>query len=1087
MGMARLRSWFRDEGKFIASSLAFLLLIHLGWAHPGTITAQTDLGVLVDPVNDARGCFSVWSHISGIGQLNACFGFVPALLAYAAMNHAFGVSLGIEITFWIMAAFAWLGAFRLGRALEMTPLASFIVAWAYEFFPEHQHFIGKLPTFEVAAALIPWLFYLLWIARNREARPRALLGIAVVAAIPAAILTINPQLLIEILLGCLVWLVFAARFPPVPDKYFPWVGRGLLVVLFVSLWWAIPGGSAYFLGHAIRSTDPMANAWTFARASLLNELRFNPSWGWVYREYYPYAPEFERNLLFYATCYVLPFGLIAALLTTRGRVLGIVRFCGAFALALLFLSKGTHAPLEQFNLWIYSIPYLFLLLEPTGLAFIAALCMAITLGFALDALPAKELRFKPRAVAVAVMIALGLNNLAAITGAIMKEPTNWMPAVHVKISEDWLALAKFLNHSAPPGNVALVPANKFYQSSYTWGLIGIDNLANDLFQRNIIIPGQEAGYVTSPEQASITEHLVAMFGARSSLAAPALRDLGVRYVVFRGDLYSNDYLLSDDEVAELFHGYPRRTFGSLVLYDLGPPSAPLTLAGSIVAERSTPRAAGDQLELRALEEPLPRVRQESLTPSLEGRVALVESAPDGALPPANRLVWRDPASPAPVAWTGPGELRAAYFAGGPPNELVVRRYAELHHVEVAGFPVPRLVGFTDIDTHSSILDIINPSHTLVECDVSVGINSRWGGDYSMSANGGTPVVMRERPTRGPAWVRFAGIRLLPGTNHLALSAPGHLLNAMTPFFPPRRITGGAWEPHENQIRFSNIRERPEWLRLGDVPDFFVHSPTIGVQLGVTASSDPYVQLDAGMTVPGRGSGWILDLRVGKHVYQCFAPFEVGRQYRLLDTIRECFAVLRPNLNHADETHIDIESLSLFAREERIGDWLPPFEVIRIWWRNPPLATVGADEHRFVLPPMSARPVVWRLPSHMTKAVVQVSDRGSSVSILTIGAAPLHGRPSNVRADLELGGLYAANVGRSGILVTSSDLYDWGWSAIELAAGIRGLRHFEVDSWRNGWYLERPGYVVAWHWLALFQWLFLIATLVVLAWLWKLSR
>src|SRR4029077_8470532 len=148
--------------------------------------------------------------------------------------------------------------------------------------------------------------------------------------------------------------------------FLAWAGTTALLVTVAALWWVIPNAVSY-VGVAITHTaDPMSVAWTFARASLLNELRFTPMWFWQYPEYNPWATELDRNALFYAAAFVPALGLALALLLARGRAVGVVRFLALFALVMLFIAKGTHPPLAALNLAFFRIPGMFLFIEPYG-------------------------------------------------------------------------------------------------------------------------------------------------------------------------------------------------------------------------------------------------------------------------------------------------------------------------------------------------------------------------------------------------------------------------------------------------------------------------------------------------------------------------------------------------------------------------------------------------------------------------------------------------------------------------------------------------------------------------------------------------
>ena len=106
----------------------------------------------------------------------------------------------------------------------------------------------------------------------------------------------------------------------------------------------VPNIVSYMGVLITHQTDPLSLAWTFARASLLNELRFCATWFGQYPEYNPWAVEFDKNWLLYATGFVPAAGLGVALLLTRGFSRVVTGFATALALVMLFLAKGLHPP-----------------------------------------------------------------------------------------------------------------------------------------------------------------------------------------------------------------------------------------------------------------------------------------------------------------------------------------------------------------------------------------------------------------------------------------------------------------------------------------------------------------------------------------------------------------------------------------------------------------------------------------------------------------------------------------------------------------------------------------------------------------------
>ncbi|MBV8282616.1 MAG: hypothetical protein JO347_11215, partial [Candidatus Eremiobacteraeota bacterium] len=789
----------RGERTLIVASLGAILLIALAWAHPGTIIAQGDRSPLLDPLNEAAKCNTAWSDGSAyVGQTNACFGVALYLLIYAAFNAVFGLSYGQVILAALILGLCWLGAFRLCRTVGLTAPFACIAAWAYTLNPARPTYLVVLPSFDMMAAATPWLFNALFVAVDPARRPRARLWIAAIAAVVGAQLATTPQIILAMALGCLAWAFLPMRLAADAREYALWALKTLVIASVASLWWALPSAISYFSGDVTRVTNASQNGWIFGNASLLNEMRWTASWTWRFLDYFPWSGVSDRSAPLYLSTFTLIGGVIAGLLFASGRSLRIVRFCGALALFLLFLAKGTHPPFEVLNLWFFKIPGMFLFIEPAGLTIVAALCAALCLGIALESAPEmfRNLPLK-RLLSGAAIGGLIVSNLAVITGAVFHESSGFEPAMHVRVPAYWFDIARRINR-APPGGAFVLPADPTQYAEYSWGFYGADTLARDLLHRHVLLPGATRGYVLPHAQLSIERKLASMLDAGSPLVAPALRDLGIRYVIYRNDvLLSTGFPFSSRQAQATFAAYPVERFGALDLYDLGaPPSGPLSTAFAAIGEDATPIEPGDQLELRALAERVPRV-----TPSkmLDGAVRLTElQAPNRQA--SDRLIWRSvlgPASGSIVAGQYRSQLRAAYAVDKTPNSTETNTYGQLQLIRGDdGLPIPRLVGRVARERGELYLEVVVPSARIVHCEVDIGVRPRRAADYTLTVNGRDMDRIHVVASATPVWLRIPGVRLLPGRNELVASRSSYPLASYAALLPPRRFVGGAFEPYE---------------------------------------------------------------------------------------------------------------------------------------------------------------------------------------------------------------------------------------------------------------------------------------------------
>ena len=86
-----------------------------------------------------------------------------------------------------------------------------------------------------------------------------------------------------------------------------------------------------------------------------------------------------------------------------------------------------------------------------------------------------------------------------MTGAIAPDHRPVLPSTHVSVPAYWTAMASYLNRSAPPGNLLVLPQDDFYQMPYTWGYYGADGFITDLIARNVVDPVAQ-GYAPASQE-----------------------------------------------------------------------------------------------------------------------------------------------------------------------------------------------------------------------------------------------------------------------------------------------------------------------------------------------------------------------------------------------------------------------------------------------------------------------------------------------------------------------------------------------------------------------------------------------------------
>jgi hypothetical protein len=727
---------------YVVGSLIALLFVSIHWAQSGTVIAQIDLPPPYDPATMLGKCAFAWNHVhSYFGMIDNCFSWSPYLALQLALQKIAGDSTGQALLFAIPLIFSWLGAFNVARALGASPAAAFVGAWAYAFNPARQSMFGLFATGDAYAALLPWIWYWTIAAALEPAQRRKItIALAAVSFALLPILAITPQLLVALVVGLVPVLWFAVMRSADRRAYLVWAVRTLAIVIGVTLWWTVPNAMAYVGVGLTHPVDPSAVAWTFSRASLLNEMRFCAMWFWQYAHYNPWAIEFERNASFYASGFVPIAGLVLALVVCRGISLNTARFMGAFGLLALFVAKGLHAPFAWLNAAFYKIPGMFVFIEPYGPILIAALCLSVCCALAMEALLASGRRPPPgvgAALAVVFVALLWWNNAAAVTGAIFHERTNALPNVHIQLPGEWRDAARYID-SAGPGGVVVLPSDEFYQANYDWGYQGTDILPVELLDRDVLMPGAPVTY-TQTDAARILDGAVThLVDRRSPLAAVLLARLGIRFAIVRTDVHPFHGFMPDRADAGKSFGNGRpAVFGALEVYDLGPVSGRLRV--------ESPRAESSAVSTYHID-------------TLASQTTRVSIDRD-------RLK--------PLDWP-------------------------------SGAPVPSLVGQIEVSSTAISYDVWNPAPVALHATILVGVWPRWQSTYDISVNGvaaGSSTVPASRVTE---WARFPAITLQPGMNHLVVRALESTRQRFAAFLPPRFASGQPWSPHVNEIAFADI-------------------------------------------------------------------------------------------------------------------------------------------------------------------------------------------------------------------------------------------------------------------------------------------
>ena len=443
---------------------------------------------------------------------------------------AFRGSPALAEDIWYTALFAGAAAacYLLLRALRIGPAGCTLGALAYVC-NAHVMTIATNPVF--LAAMVPLAglpAVVLTTASGRWPVRRGVLLLGASAPLLGYISSNPPLLLMSgALLASMPLLVGWLDGREAARRALRTIVFGALLAALASCYWLVPT----MLQVSIHAPTGLLDWERFEnRATLANAFWLNNDWGWQYKDYYPYAGPYGKFPLLILK-FVLPtaaFGFLALARFPRGigamarrARLGIA--ASATALFLVLFSMGTVLPGALVFDPIYKLPLGWLLMEPGRFLMLAGLACAVLLALTSEAACERLGLFEPgtawrrrsarhrlglRLAAVGAASAAVLAPAFPLaTGAVVPDDRRPLPSAHVSVPAYWTAMASYLNGSAPPGNLLMLPEDDFYQMPYTWGYYGADGFIRDLITRNVVDPIAQ-GYAPARQELIGAVHLV---------------------------------------------------------------------------------------------------------------------------------------------------------------------------------------------------------------------------------------------------------------------------------------------------------------------------------------------------------------------------------------------------------------------------------------------------------------------------------------------------------------------------------------------------------------------------------------------------
>ncbi len=589
------------------------------WFEPGRLLASGDTSPVIGTAWLGRIFAAWWWSGSNLGGPAANETALPWAGVYWLV-HALHGSPGLAERIWYSTLFvgAAVACYLLLRILRIGPAGATIGALSYVF-NAHIVDVGTNPVFLAATMLLPALLgVVLAAASGRWSQRRGIILFAASAPILGYV-SMNPPLVLMIGVPLATAPFLMAWIDGQESAYraLRVLAFGGLLLAFASSYWIIPT-ILQVQGEATSALASQASwTWSEGRANLANGFWLNNDWGWKFAEYEPFAGQYARFPLL-TLKYLYPASAFAFLVlanfsgnpqaVARRARLGIA--ASITALILVLISTGTMFPGSIVFDPLYNLPFGWLLREPGRFLILAGLAYSVLLGLTADAIadnlklftPFSERGWRPtfgrpglRVVGVgAIGLAILVPGLPLMTGAVAPDHRPVLPPSHVRVPPYWLAMAAYLNGSAPPGNLLVLPQDDFYQMPYTWGYYGADAFITDMIRRNVVDPvtqgyapaGQElANAVTLVQQALLAHDWSSVRRTLDAIGTPLLLVRGDVNASFPGRQITNplalDRALSADPAMQLVGQY-----GKLELFALHSPRSPTGFVSSYATVNS---------------------------------------------------------------------------------------------------------------------------------------------------------------------------------------------------------------------------------------------------------------------------------------------------------------------------------------------------------------------------------------------------------------------------------------------------------------------------------------------------------------------
>jgi len=929
VALPRVRARTRDSAAsrdlaIVGISIALIGAMCLHWMRPGFVIETGDNYWQYRPLHALLRGAAAWNHFDAVaGSRSVAFYGIPWLLLSAAFTAVGGESFSQIAMLWLMRTAQWTGAYLLCRELRATRWASLGAAWALLLNPYVHTITVANPSLEWLLATFVWIALLsVKAATVHRFRSWATFWLATVAGAIFLFAAQNPGLILLCAIATPALLGLGGVVARDRRAYGRWATFGAAAMLATALWWIVPAAN-FYLGSTVTADTKLADVnWVVRDSSLLNNLRFIPTWSWAFPTYFPYARAFDANAVTYVSSYTLATLLAIGLAVARGRKAAVARYGALVALAMLFVSKGVHPPLSAVNEFLYRLPGFIVFREPTSKAPLLALVMIVPVAaFAIDGLASRTAlafgtvrRVALAAWTVVVLAASAASAYPLLTGEVFHDSTPGLPSVYTALPQYWRDAARYLNAQPNRSALLVLPTDTFYQADYRWGYHGYDGLAYLLFDRPVEqdIPGT---YTQVPEVHAVAQRIERAVREHSPIVRSLLADFNVRYVLYRNDVrIDGDAPLDEREVAAIpAVGSPRR-FGALDLFDLGPVPSTASESREWIADDGV-KGADAALELRAMFENVPRIDAAKGAAAIAVAPELIEDP--GALAPAltpnttmlsrpaHRFVATTAAAAAQnVQYHSSDVVKAGFLRSASERTFAIFAAAELSYAPVGRSTVLLHDEPASESGRIGRIDVINPTPEKLRFDLAARVPLD-GTAYVLTTLGYSWASGLPRFSE-PGFARFTDVVAQPGRNVFRLGRPG----AASIGFDELRFERAV------PITQEPIAANPGIVRL----ERHSHPHEIfgGFRLDVPAAANPSVRIEVEPNAPALDYGAIANISFAGRTYDCYVAIASGEEVAIGPAIRAC---LTEGLLHRQITADDLAAT--LVRRIDLDAALPP--------------------------------------------------------------------------------------------------------------------------------------------------------------------